>query len=89
MKKTTREEFERDPRKMIDECQGEEILITAKGEPVALLRGVGHKDEEDLGYERSPKFWRMIEERRRSPSVPLQDVKGEILSAPEPEERRE
>lgn len=85
MKKATREEFEQDPRRMIESCQGEQILITSEGQPIALLTGVSNKDEEDLALERSPEFWRMIEERRRQTAVPLRDVENEILSAQAPD----
>ena len=28
----------------------------------------------------SPEFWRMIEERRREPTVPLEDIKAELFA---------
>jgi hypothetical protein len=50
------------------------------GKPVALLVGIQNKDEEDLRLEASPEFWRMIEERRKRPSVRLKDVKAKLLA---------
>ena len=41
--------------------------------------GVEDKDEEDLMYEFSPSFWRMIEESRRSKvNIPLEQLKAEL-----------
>jgi hypothetical protein len=38
-----------------------------------------NKDEEDLELENSVEFWRMIEEARRSPTVPLQEAEKELF----------
>jgi hypothetical protein len=42
--------------------------------------GTENKDKEDLALEASPSFWRMIEERRREPTVPLEDIKAELFA---------
>ena len=39
------------------------------------------KDEEDLALERDPEFWPMIEQRRREPSIPLEEVKKRLFQA--------
>jgi hypothetical protein len=39
-----------------------------------------NKDEEDFHLEASPAFWRIIEERRREPTVALEDIKEELLA---------
>ncbi len=39
-----------------------------------------NKDAEDFQYMTSPEFWRMIEEARRMPTVPWEQVKEELLA---------
>ena len=46
--------------------------------PLALYFHV--EIEEDFRLEASPEFWRMIEERRREPTIPLEDLKAELFA---------
>jgi hypothetical protein len=46
----------------------------------AIVVGTENKDKEDLSLEASPSFWRMIEQRRREPTVPFDDIKAELLA---------
>lgn len=65
---------------LLKEAQSDRVLITVKGKPVAVLWGVQNRDAEDAYYETSPEFWKMIEERRKEPTVPLSRVKARLLS---------
>ena len=38
------------------------------------------KDEEDRLLEASPEFWQMIQERRRRPAVPLEEVEERLFA---------
>lgn len=38
-------------------------------------------DEEDLQLATSPEFWRMIEERRCGPSIPLAELEARLKKA--------
>jgi prevent-host-death family protein len=80
MKETTLEQFVRDVQEVMEEAQHERILVTRDGVPFAVVMGIAHKDQEDLRLENSPEFWRMIEERRRDPTVRLEDVEAELLA---------
>jgi prevent-host-death family protein len=80
MKETTLERFVRDAQAVLEEAQHERILVTRDGVPFAVVMGIAHRDEEDLRLESSPDFWRMIEERRRSPTVRLEDVEAKLLA---------
>jgi antitoxin (DNA-binding transcriptional repressor) of toxin-antitoxin stability system len=80
VKETTLEQLTQDPRGLVEAAQHERILVTEDGEPVALIVGIQYKDEEDFRLEASPEFWRMIEERRRRPSVRLKDVEAELFA---------
>ena len=55
-------------------AQQERILVTQNGKPVALVVGLENKDEEDWQLEMSLDFWQMIEERRKRPTMPFQEV---------------
>jgi hypothetical protein len=41
---------------------------------------VENADEEDRRLEASPEFWRMIEERRREPTVRLKDIEADLFA---------
>jgi antitoxin (DNA-binding transcriptional repressor) of toxin-antitoxin stability system len=49
----------------IQEAQRENIVITRKGKPVALLIGVEGMDLEQVKLGHSHKFWTLIRERRK------------------------
>jgi hypothetical protein len=79
MKEITLERFAAELEQSMDAAQHEHILVTRNGLPFALVEGIAFKDEEDLALERSPEFWRMIEERRQRPTLPLEKVKAELF----------
>jgi antitoxin (DNA-binding transcriptional repressor) of toxin-antitoxin stability system len=79
MKRVALEQLPQEIAELITSAQHERVVITRDGQPYALMVGVENKDEEDLGLEFSPEFWRMIEERRRSKaSVPLKEIVAEL-----------
>jgi antitoxin (DNA-binding transcriptional repressor) of toxin-antitoxin stability system len=80
MKETTIEGFTKNVATLLDEAQQERILVTRDGRPFAFVVGVANKDQEDLRLESSSDFWRMIEERRRSPTVRLADVEADLFA---------
>jgi prevent-host-death family protein len=49
----------------IAKSQRDRVLITKHGKPAALVIGVEGEDLEDLLTMGNPRFWEMIEERRR------------------------
>lgn len=65
----------------LNQAQGDRILVTRDGQPYALIVGLEHKDEEDSQLEASAEFWKMIEERRRAPTVPLADAEQRLFGA--------
>jgi hypothetical protein len=80
MKEITLEQFSQAPQESLDAAQYERLLVTRDGKPFALVVGVDGKDEEDLRLEASADFWKMIEERRREPTVALEAVKAELMA---------
>lgn len=79
MKEMTLEQFSKRPKVFIKDAQREQVLVTQNGEPLALIVGIKNKDEEDWKLETSRDFWRMIEERRKRPTVPLHGAKSTLF----------
>jgi antitoxin (DNA-binding transcriptional repressor) of toxin-antitoxin stability system len=79
MRETTVELFSADPLGLLQAAQEERVLVTRAGKPLALVVGVECKDQEDWDLEMSPEFWRMIQQRRNQPTVPLRDVESALL----------
>ena len=79
MKEFILEQLSSDVGQIMAAAQRERILITRNGEPVALVVGIENKDEEDFRLQTSPEFWRMIEERRREPTIPLEKLMSELF----------
>jgi prevent-host-death family protein len=50
----------------IEKSQRDRVLITKHGRPAALVIGVEGEDLEDLLTMGNPRFWEMIEDRRRN-----------------------
>jgi prevent-host-death family protein len=80
MKKVTVEQLAQDLNALLDSARQGRILVTRNGEPCALIVGLDNKDEEDLLLEESPEFWRMIQERRKEPTIPLEAIKAELFA---------
>ena len=79
MKEITMEQLAMATSELLTLAQRERILVTRDGKPMAVMVGIENKDEEDLQLEASADFWRMIEERRREPTIPLKDLKKELF----------
>jgi antitoxin (DNA-binding transcriptional repressor) of toxin-antitoxin stability system len=45
------------------------VLITKKGEPVALVVGLDGLDAEQVELGSSSKFWNLIRDRRKEPTI--------------------
>jgi antitoxin (DNA-binding transcriptional repressor) of toxin-antitoxin stability system len=80
MKETTIEQFALDPRSVVEASQQERIVLTQDGTPVAVVMGLKNRDAEDVALETSPEFWRMIEDRRRRATRPLNEAKAELFA---------
>ena len=55
------------------------IRLTRRGKLVAYVLLASHYDEEDIGYMTDPSFWKMIEQRRKEPTIPWEQVKAQLL----------
>jgi prevent-host-death family protein len=73
----------------IEEAQRDRVLITRHGKPAALVIGVEGETLEDLLTMGNPRFWEMIEDRRRKQgSATLAEVRARY-GVPKPPRRRQ
>ena len=58
----------------VREAQGDRVVVTRDGVPVALVIGVEGLDEEQVQLGSSDDFWRLIVERRRQKTLSRADL---------------
>lgn len=61
----------------VDEAQDDQVLLTRGGKVVALLIGVD-EEQEQLG--RSERFWNLIAERRRQPTISRAELERRLAA---------
>lgn len=64
--------------------QDERVLITKHGRPLALVVGVEGREIEDVLTASNPEFWRMIEQRRRQPTISLDELRARLANSSGP-----
>ena len=72
----------RDLQKKIKECvdmsQRDQVVITRHGKPAAVMVGVEGKDWEDVVLQTSSSFWKLIEERRKEPTMSMKELRTRL-----------
>jgi antitoxin (DNA-binding transcriptional repressor) of toxin-antitoxin stability system len=53
----------------VSDAQSERVVIMRGGNPVALMVGVQGLDEEQIELGASDKFWKLISDRRKEPTI--------------------
>lgn len=53
----------------IETAQKDRVLITRHGKPAAVVIGVAGQEMDDVILQMDPRFWEMIEERRKNSST--------------------
>ena len=70
------------PAKKVKECvdwsQEDRVVITRHGKPSAVMVGVEGKDWEDLVLQTSSSFWKLIEERRKQPTISIKELRTRL-----------
>jgi len=67
-------------RESMELSQKEGVVVTRHGRPAAVLIGVEGQDWEDLVFQTSADFWKMIERRRKQKTIPLAEVRRRLAS---------
>ena len=75
MKTINVRDLQRRIRECVESSQKDRVVITRSGAPAAVLIGVAGQDWEDIALQTSTSFWRMIEARRREPTVRLGEAR--------------
>ncbi len=65
-------------KQCIKEAQEGRVVITRRGKPAALLVGVEGKDWETLILETDPTFWKLIQQRRKEPTISFKELKARL-----------
>jgi len=65
-------------KQCIDEAQEGRVVITRRGKPAALLVGVEGKDWETVILETDPTFWKLIQQRRKEPTISFKELKTRL-----------
>jgi prevent-host-death family protein len=72
----------RDLQKRIKECvdmsQQDQVVITRRGKPAAILLGVEGKDWGDVVLQTSSRFWKLIEERRKESTMSMKELRTRL-----------
>jgi len=56
-------------------------FVTHRGKPAALLLGIEGKDWETVILETDPTFWKLIQQRRKQPTISLKELKARLKRA--------
>jgi hypothetical protein len=56
------------------------VLVIKDGKPLALVSSVKGLDAEQIELGTDPKFWKLIEERRRQKTIPWAELKNASVS---------
>ena len=72
----------RDLQKRIKQCvdisQQDQVVITRRGKPAAILLGVEGKDWDEVVLQSSSRFWKLIEERRKESTLSLKELRTRL-----------
>ena len=77
MKTVTVRDLQKKVKEYIDEAQEDRVIIT-RGKPAAVLVGVEGDDWETVILETDPTFWKLVQKRRKQPTVSLEELKARL-----------
>jgi len=78
MKAVTARDLQKKIKECVDTAQEERVVITRRGRPAAVLVGVEGKDWEDVVLQSSTAFWKLIEERRKQPTISFKELQARL-----------
>ena len=65
-------------KECVDMSQQDQLVITRRGKPAAVMVGVEGKDWEDVVLQTSSTFWKFIEERRKEPTMSMKELRTRL-----------
>ncbi|MFQ5684381.1 MAG: type II toxin-antitoxin system Phd/YefM family antitoxin [Candidatus Binatia bacterium] len=78
MKTVTVRDLQKRIKEYIDEAQGDRVIITRRGKPAAVLVGVEGEDWETVILETDPTFWKLVQRRRKQPTISFEELKARL-----------
>jgi len=75
-------DLQRNVRKCVVASQKDRVVVTRHGRPAAVIIGVEGRDWEDVLYQTSAGFWKMIQRRRKEKTIPLKEMRERIAKRP-------
>ena len=78
MKTVTARDLQKKVKECVDAAQKDRVVVTRRGQPAAVLVGVEGSDWEDVVLQSSAGFWKLIEERRKQPTISLRELKTRL-----------
>ena len=65
-------------RSVMETAQKDQVVITRKGEPIAVVVGVEGADWETVAVETSRSFWKEIAKRRKQKTISLSEIRERL-----------
>jgi prevent-host-death family protein len=78
MKTVTVRDLQKKVKECVDDAQDDRVVVTRHGKPAAVLVGVEGEDWEDVVLQTDAKFWKLIRERRRQPTISMAQLKSRL-----------
>ncbi len=82
MKTINVRDLQKNVRKCVVASQNDRVVITRHGKPAAVMVGVEGRDWEDVLYQTSASFWKMIQRRRKEKTIPLRKMRERLEKSP-------
>lgn len=78
MKTVTVRDLQKKIKACLDQAQEDRVVITRHGKPTAVLIGVEGEDWETVILETNSRFWRLIQERRKQPTISIEELQARL-----------
>ena len=78
MKTVNARDLQKKIKKCVDMSQQDQVVVTRRGKPAAVMVGVEGKDWEDVVFQSSSVFWKLIEERRNEPTMSMKELRARL-----------
>jgi len=78
VKTVTVRDLQKRVKECVDDAQRDHVVITRHGKPAAVLVGVEGVDWDTVVLQSDPALWRLIQTRRKQPTVSLDELKSRL-----------
>lgn len=78
MKTISVRDLQKRVRECVDAAQSDRIVVTRRGKPAAVIVGIEGADWETVVLETNAAFWRLIEKRRKQPTISLKEIRKRL-----------